>query len=240
MSSSCTNVQTDCSQTPPAARPLIIRVEPGTGGTFVVGHSTGGHPLGDVKFIGVEQCLEELGVYFEIGSNRCFCARIAFVPWFLAGQRVDDAEGDILHDHVVNRLRTEAATKGWQVKDVELNTLVMICPHADKTRVDNSAPLIAAAAIANFLNVDQVNVTTTSHGFIREPGSTPPISGKLSWDRNKKATAQTMAGAGYEPKEHVNLDKLDWEYEHPWGWVSKLKNEVLQRSLRKQTVQVLE
>lgn len=201
---------------------LVYSLEPGTGGTFVLGFDEkrqGGIIMGDVRYTGFEQCNTELGVYFSIGTDRCFCARIMVLPW--ANPTYDNIPRRY-HDVIVHRLmwklEEEATRNGWKYSDVNVDSLRMLSSHRarENPNATNGVDL-AADAVLRFLNgangpEDEIiyNIMSNlgcSHGYITEPGCNRSSAIEF-------LSIDTMANQGYAAVKHPLVEADSWKYEH--------------------------
>lgn len=125
----------------------------------------------DVKFIGTQGCVTCVGVYFEIDSNRIFCAHIN--AWSQTG--VDHyyvmsparKEWKEIREAIKGQLAEHADLHGWEALDVRVETIILTCPRMP------AAGAAVVAGICDFLGIPlhrQPNVKL-AHGFIVVPGA---------------------------------------------------------------------
>lgn len=190
----------------------IYVVECGTGGTFQEEVKENSHALGDIRYIGTEQCIETVGVYFEIDGGRCFCANIAF-PEFNATTKLDSVDRRDLSNQVTTQLTFEAESAGWTVDMVSVETLTITCAHYDSEASKSTIVAVVAHAVYRFLDINE-SVVWNGHGFVREPGIRS-ITKELLWDEEKDEAQHTLAGLCYNTHKHESLVADDWSFRTP-------------------------
>lgn len=162
---------TENSKKPTKSAPKrVIRVGQGTGGTFVVGSDVPddvkGTRMRGVVYIGAEECLETVGIYFEIRPNRCFCCHIA-----VRESDLDQEQLQQLAYSVHFKMEQHSVLHGWTAHDVIQDTVIVVCKRPDHTQ------LWAAEGVRRFLGVPNpmFAVDDRMHGFICAPMKDPEI-----------------------------------------------------------------
>ena len=201
----------------------VIRIR---AGTFVrcrgeEGEGEGGIPMRGIKFVGFDHCHDELGVYFEIGTNRCFCARMAMAPWSSPHDEVPSEYHDAIINIIANELRKISQIDGWNVSDVIQNSLYLTSGHCPGLRSLDSLSHcdLAAVAVLRFLGRDAKPRIPQSpqfdkHGFVGEPGTGRGNIEKARWtdcDDNCDQSENTLASLGYSITNFTNVLQDRWK-----------------------------
>ena len=161
---------------------FVLYIEAGCGGTFVKGHASdarGGIPMGDVRYIGFDNCINELGVHFDIGTNRCFCCRLVLNPWFSPDDKIHSRFYDTIREQIIARFNWEAETYGCDVSDVNLRSIYLTSCHSDfneSTAFGCNNCTIVESCVSEFLGRDQPFGAARCEreelpGFVTEPGT---------------------------------------------------------------------
>ncbi len=214
--------------------PLPVRCIPeGRGGTFafanvearVTDDPTILHPQPDKvhglygeQHIAIRSCYTCVGVYFQIGDDRCFCAHIN-----ASVKDVGEPATEATAPHVYNvkhailaKLDEYCSGQDWTPADVRKETVILVGPNirAWESGVSDVGQGIVLALL-EFLDVSEgdINVNSQAHGFVLEPGR-PGRMGFLRFDSHWGE----MRLPSFTPVDDLSLSNQEWAYSVESGW----------------------
>ncbi|KAK4901561.1 hypothetical protein LTR27_001333 [Elasticomyces elasticus] len=154
-----------------------LRVKEEHGGTYDAGAR-----------IGTYGCQFCIGIYFQIGRSKAFCAHIRPRPDGNGFQGItSEAEGARLKTKTIEKLTSHAKENGWSVEHVDKTSVIMVCPlpdHATNVAAGCQSEHHPFAkrpgwyvieGIKAFLDLPEFQVDTQSQGFVVGGGKDQPV-----------------------------------------------------------------
>ncbi|KAK3711667.1 hypothetical protein LTR37_009443 [Vermiconidia calcicola] len=172
----------------PATKSTLSKVwfiEQGKGGTFMFKGSNSA--IGSSRYIGTDGCVTCVGVYFQVGADKCFAAHIDAGVKSMDQTKGTPAELKELKDGVLNKLTQEAKRGGWKKDDIVQKTITVVCTYVEK------GPGKAVVDALKDFGLKSFTVQQAS-GFFIEPGNIAnanivspkqSIRGNPNLDKNK-------------------------------------------------------
>lgn len=230
-------------QNVPKKKPQIVHCIPeGTGSTFRLRQSDSRrrtkpkhqniHEFDREELFGVEKCTTGVGVYFEIDQDMFFCAHINFSTGGLSDDSDEAsvvAAGDIARI-IASRLNALSKNQGWNADQVNINSLIMVCP-LEKWDAGEAT----ANGVYQFLtnrpdlpNQGTQFLNTQVHGFIVEPHRRHYTKHLLEIDRKwihvgevQDIKEHCLLPAGFVMRMLKDMPKNEWRWIHWDGRIRK-------------------
>ena len=140
-----------------------------------------------LRYIGTDGCVTCVGVYFQVGADKCFAAHIDAEVKSMDQAKGTPAELKELKDGVLNKLTQEAKRGGWKKDDIVQKTITVVCTYVEK------GPGKAVVDALKDFGLKSFTVQQAS-GFFIEPGNIAnanivspkqSIRGNPNLDKNK-------------------------------------------------------
>lgn len=206
----------------------------------------------DVQFIGTRWCITCLGVYFELGGNRVFCAHVnawessdPSREWELPTGGPDYRK---MKNAFVQRLKAHSRKFGWGPSDVYRQSLILVSAQP------GTCGYALEDGLKEFLGLAERPETMTQHGFIIAPGKKQRI--QRAGREYKKAVCELLGFKqiflfddpdrperlydslpnNFEERAYVDLDhpgkkvKAEFTYTGTIGWHGEMSQKRLEEA----------